>query len=119
VFRVFFFQSVKHQIHGVLKVLVVLPRFACVYHVKQGRKILFFLRGFVVDVADQCGVVELFRFRPKILGRLFALAFGVYHDCVDKFQYVFFAVQVGKGVVVHTLFEIDCVKHFYLIAAPV
>ena len=35
-----------------MKFRVVLAGFTGVYHVKQGREVLFFLRGFVPDVAD-------------------------------------------------------------------
>jgi hypothetical protein len=41
---------------GDFEILVVLAGFDCVYHFKQRRKVLFFLRGFVPDVADKGAV---------------------------------------------------------------
>ena len=58
--RVFFFQTFKHEVNGVLKILVVLTGFRRIYHFKQRRKILFLVGCFVPDVTDKRGVVELF-----------------------------------------------------------
>ena len=41
--------------------------------------------------------------------------FGVGHQGRDQFQNVLFAVDIGEGVVVHRLFEVDGVQNFYLI----
>lgn len=66
-FRVFFLQPFKHKVNGGLKFRVVLAGFACVYHFKQGRKVLFILRGFVMDIADKGAVKKPFGLYPKIL----------------------------------------------------
>ena len=50
--RVFFFQTFKHEVNGVLKILVVLTGFRRIYHLKQRREVLLVLRGFIPDVAD-------------------------------------------------------------------
>ncbi|MPM62274.1 hypothetical protein SDC9_109140 [bioreactor metagenome] len=55
--RVAGFQTVKHEIDGVLEILVVLSRFAGIYHVKQRRKVHLILRRFVPDIADQRRIV--------------------------------------------------------------
>ena len=59
--RVFFFQTFKHEVNRVLEVLVVLAGFRRIYHFKQRREVLFFLRGFVPNVADKGAVKEPFR----------------------------------------------------------
>ena len=58
--RVFFFQPFKHQVNGALKLRVVLAGFRRIYHFKQRGKVLFVLRGFVVDIADQGAVKKPF-----------------------------------------------------------
>ena len=76
-FRVFFFQTFKHEVNRVLEVLVVLAGFRRIYHFKQRRKVLFLVGGFVPDIADKRGIVELFSFYPKILAGFLPVAFGV------------------------------------------
>ena len=51
-FRVFFFQTFKHEVNRVLEILVVLAGFRRIYHLKQRREVLLVLRGFIPDVAD-------------------------------------------------------------------
>ena len=89
-FRLSFLQLIEHQINRVFKFLVVLPRFTCVYHVKQGGKVLFFLHALIPDVADQCGIVELFGFHPKIFAGLLPLRLVVYFKAKNakKFRHV-------------------------------
>ena len=43
---------------------------------------------------------------------------GVGDNGIYQLQNVLFTPQIGKGIVAHGLLEIDCVQHFYLIAAP-
>jgi len=116
--RVFFFQPFKHEVNRALKFRVVLAGFAGIYHFKQRREVLFFLRGFVVDIADKGAVKKPFRFHPKILAGFLPVAFGVGDYGIYQLQNVLFAPQIGKGIVTHGLFEVNRVQHFYLIAAP-
>ena len=81
--RVFFFQTFKHEVNGILKILVVLAGFRRIYHFKQRREVLFLVGGFVPDIADKRGVVELFRFYPKILPGFLPVAFGVGNNGID------------------------------------
>ena len=53
VVRVFLFQPFKHEVYRALKLRVVLAGFTGIYHFKQRREVLFFLRGFVPNVADK------------------------------------------------------------------
>ena len=115
--RVFFFQPFKHEVNRALKFRVVLAGFAGVYHFKQRGKVLFFLRGFVVDIADKGAVEKPFRLHPKILAGFLPVAFGVGDYGIYQLQNVFLAADIRKGVVTHGLFEIDCVQHFYSVPA--
>ena len=51
-FRVFFFQTFKHEVNRVLEILVVLAGFRRIYHFKQRREVLLVLWGFIPDIAD-------------------------------------------------------------------
>ena len=117
-FRVFFLQPFKHKVNGGLKFRVVLAGFTGIYHFKQRRKILFFLRGFVPNVADKGAVKEPFRFYPKIFPCFFPVPFGVGNQSIYQFQNVFFAAEIGKGIVFHAFFEVYRVQHLYPIPAP-
>ena len=117
-FRVFFFQTFKHEVYRVLKVLVVLAGFRRIYHFKQRRKVLFLVGGFVPDIADKRGIVELFSFYPKILAGFLPVAFGVGDNGIDLLQNVLFAPQIGKGIVFHGFFEVNRIQHFDFVPAP-
>ena len=116
--RLAFLQSVKQKIHGIFIILVVLAGVAGIYHVKQGDEVLFFLRRFVVDIADQCRVVKALRFHPKIFGALCALTLGIDDDGIDQFQNVFLRAQIRKGVIVHTLGKVDGVENGNAVFCP-
>ena len=115
--RVFFFQTFKHEVNRVLEVLVVLAGFRRIYHFKQRREVLFFLRGFVPNVADKGAVKEPFRFYPKILPGFFPVPFGVGNQGIYQFQNVFFAADIGKGIITHGFLKIYRVQHLYPIPA--
>ena len=109
-----FCQFFKQQIHRVLVFLVVLQYLHGVEHFQQGSKVLFLGRGFIMQISDQGGEQKTFTFLPKwIATGPFAL--GVGHQGRDQFQNVLFAVDIGEGVVVHRLFEVDGVQDFQLV----
>ena len=116
--RLAFLQSVKQKIHGIFIILVVLAGVTGIDHVKQGYEVLFFLRRFVVDIANQRRVIKALRFHPKIFGALCALALSVDNDGIDQFQNVFLCAQVRKGVIVHTLGKVDSVENGNAIFCP-
>ena len=66
-FRLFLFQFLKQIIYGILKFFVILTGFAGVDELQQRGEVLFFVRGFIPDVADQCAVEQPFRLDPEIL----------------------------------------------------
>ena len=101
-----FRQLVKHQIHGVLKFLIVLPDLHRIDELNESGEILFLLRGLVEDVTDQGGIKKGFGLNPEIVTAL-ALSLGVGNQGRHQLQNVLFAVQIGKRIVVHGLFEID------------
>ena len=55
------FQCIKHQVHRVLELLVVLPDFHGVDELDECGKVLFFHRGFIVDIPDKGAVQKRFR----------------------------------------------------------
>lgn len=60
VFRFRLFQILKQFIDRILELLIVLTGFAGIDKFQQRRKVLFFLRGFIVDIADECAVEQAF-----------------------------------------------------------
>ena len=54
-------QLVKHQVHGILKFLIIRPDLHSVNELNERGKILFLHRGLIVDVADAGAVQQLFR----------------------------------------------------------
>ena len=44
--------------------------------------------------------------------KILCIALGVGHQGRDQFQNVLFAVDIGKGIVVHRLFEVNGVQDF-------
>ena len=61
VVRLPFRQLRKKQVHRALISLVVLSGLTGIDKVQKCDEVLFFLRGLVPDVADQCGIIEAFR----------------------------------------------------------
>ena len=60
-----------------------------------------------MDIANQGAVEKPFRLHPKILPGFLPVAFGVGNDGIYQLQNVLFAADIGKGVVLHALAEID------------
>ena len=69
-------QRVKHQIHRVLELLVILSDLHGIDELDEGGEILFLHRGLVVDIPDKGAVQKRFRLDPEIIPGL-ALALGV------------------------------------------
>ena len=72
----FRFQCVKHQVHRILELLVVLPDFHRVDELDESGKVLFFHRGLVVDISDEGAVQKRFCLDPEIVPG-FAFSLGV------------------------------------------
>ena len=86
-----------------------------VEHFQQCCKILLLHRGFIMQISDQGGQKQSFGLFPeRVSAGPFAL--GVDHQGRDQFQNVLFAVDIGEGVVVHRLFEVDGVQNPDLVA---
>ena len=58
-------QRVKHQVHRVLELLVILPDLHGVDELNEGGEILFLHRGLIVDVPNQ-GAVQNFSCGPTL-----------------------------------------------------
>ena len=68
-----------------------------------------------MQIRDQCGQKQSFGLFPeRVSAGPFAL--GVGHQGCDQFQNVLFAVNIGKGVIVHGLFEVYGVQDLDLVA---
>ena len=52
-------QRVKHQVHGVLELLVILPDLHRVDELDEGGEILFLHRSLVVDIPDKGAVQKI------------------------------------------------------------
>ena len=108
-FRVLFLQVFKHDIDRILELFIVLADLHGIYKLDQRCEVLFLHRRFVVDIADQGTVEQRFCLRPELITG-FTVAFGVGDQRGDKLQDVLFTVDIGKGIVVHALFEIDGIQ---------
>ena len=109
VFRLFPFQFLKQQIDVVLKLLVVLVDLHRVDHLDQRGEALFLVMPLIVDVPDEGRVEQGFRLDPKIVPGL-GVAGGVGDQGRYQLQNILFRMDIGKGVVVHGLLEVDGVK---------
>ena len=89
------FQCIKHQIHGVLELLVILTDFHGVDELDEGGEILLLHRSLIVDIANERAVQQGFCFYPKIVSGL-AFAFGIGDQRCDQLQDVLFAMDIGE-----------------------
>ena len=71
---------------------------------------MFVLRRFIVDIANQRGIKQRFRFRPELVTG-FPVTLGIGNQSSDELQDILFAVDIGKGVIMLRLAEIDRVEH--------
>ena len=111
-------QLLKYQIDRVFELLIVLPHLHGVYHLNEGGEVLLLHRRFVPEIADEGGVEQGFRLAPEIVAAL-AVPLRVGDEGRDQLQNVLLAVDVGEGVIVHTLFEVDRVYHLdTILVAP-
>ena len=67
-----------------------------------------------MQIGDQGSEQKTFAFLPKWVPTG-PFAFGVGHQGCDQFENVLFAVDIGEGVIVHGLFEVDGVQDFQLV----
>ena len=68
-----------------------------------------------MQIGDQGGEQKTLAFLPKWIATA-AFALGVGHQGRDQFQNVLLAVDIGEGVIVHRLFEVDGVQNPDLVA---
>ena len=114
VIRLAFRQLIKKQVYGRFEILIPLAALAGIEHIQQHRKILFFLRRFIVDIGDQRLEQQCRCLLPEIIAALF-LALGVRHDDCDQRKYIGFTVQIMEGVIVHGSAEINGVQDLQLV----
>ena len=108
--RVALFQFIEHEVNGIFESLVILSGLRNVDQFEQGSEVFLVFRRFVPDIADECGIVELFCLDPEILPGLIAISLRVDDDRIDQFEDVLLAADVGERVVVHGLTKVDRVQ---------
>ena len=111
-FRLLLFQFLKKLIHRIPKFFVILTGFAGVDELQQRGKVLFFLRGFIPDIANQCAVEQAFSLDPEILAGLLAIPLCIGDDGIDQFQNILLTADVMERIVPHGFFEVDGVQYF-------
>ena len=113
-FRVPFLQVLEHDIHGILELFIVLPDLHGVDEFDQRGEVLLLNRRFVMDIPDQRTVKQRLRLGPEFIPGL-AVAFGIGNQRCHKLQDILFAVDIGEGIVVHALAEVDGIEYLHLI----
>ena len=107
-------ELLERQIDRVFKGFVILADFHRIDHFDQRSKVLFFFRGFIMDIPNQSRIEKRFGFLPEVVAG-FAVPLGVGDQGVDEFQNIFFGVDILERVVVMGLFEIDRVEYSDLV----
>ena len=113
--RFAFGKAVKHIIHGVFIVFIILLDLHAGDHVHQRIHIPILGRPLKNDIGNQGAVQKRFRFRPKWIA-LLTLALGVGNQGVHEFQDVGLVADIRQRVVVHGLGKVYAVEHLDLIA---
>ena len=108
------FQLLEHQINRIFEVLIVLTHLHRIDKFNERGEVLFLHRRFIVDVPNEGGVKQRFRFHPEIVTG-FALTLGVGDQRRDQLQNVLFRVDVGERIIVHGLFEVQGIENLDLI----
>ena len=81
----------------------------------EGGEVLFLLRGFVVDIADERRVEQRLGLLPEVVPG-FPVPLGVGDEDRDQLQNILLAVDIRKGVVMVGLLEVDGIEYLHLIA---
>ena len=113
--RLLLFQLLKKLIYGIFEGFIILAGFTGIDKFQQCGEVLFFLRGFIVDIADECAVEQAFGLDPEILTGLLAIPLCIGDDGIDQFQNILLTADVMEWIVSHGFFEVDGVQDFDLI----
>ena len=95
-FRILRLQILKHQIHRILELLVILPGFGGIQKLQQGGEILLLLWRFVIDKSDQRTIEQSLGLYPEIFGGLFPVALGIGNDRIHQLQDVLLGPDMGE-----------------------
>lgn len=99
VIRVPRLQLVKHNVHRVFEVFIILSGFRSIDHFEQGSEVFLVFRCLVPDVPDEGCIVELFSLHPKIFAGLIAVSLRVDDNCIDQLEDVLFAADIREWVI--------------------
>ena len=113
----FLFQRLKHLVDRVLERLIVLPDLHSVQEGDERPEVLLLHGRDIVDIGDERRVKELLGFLPELVPAL-ALALRVHHQRCHQLQDVLLRMDIGEGVVVHRLLEVDRVKNLDAVLVP-
>ena len=108
-------QLLEGQIHVVLKGLIVLAHLHGVDELDERGEVLFLLRGFVVDIADERRVEQRLGLLPEVVPG-FPVTLGVGDEGRDQLQNILLTVDIRKGVVMVGLLEVDGIEYLHLVA---
>ena len=115
----FLFQRLKHLVDRVLERLIVLPDFHSVQEGDERPEVLLLHGGDIVDIGDERRVEELLRLLPEVaVPAALAVLLGVRHQGRHQLQNVLFVMDIGEGVVVHRLLEVDGVENLDAVLVP-
>ena len=109
--RLLLFQVFKHQIHRILKILIILTDLHGIDKFDERGKVLFLLGCLIMDVADESTIEKSLCLVPERIAAL-AVTLGIRHECGRQLQDILFAVDVGEGIIVHGLMKVDRVEDF-------
>ena len=115
--RLFLFQCLKHLVDRVLERLIVLPDFHSVQEGDERPEVLLLHGRDIVDIGDERRVKELLGLLPELVPAL-ALALRVHHQRCHQLQDVLLRVDIGEGVVVHRLLEVDGIEYLDAVFVP-
>ena len=108
------FNKCKQSVDRILKCFIILTAFRRIDHFNQRFKVLFFRRIDRKDHSDICSVKQLFCLYPEVIAAVLLRTLRIPNENVHKFQNILFSVlfgDIGKGIVVHGLAEINGIEH--------
>ena len=113
----FLLQRLEHLVNGVLERLIVLPDLHSVQERDECAEVLLLHGCDIVDIGDERRIEQLFGLLPELVPA-FALALCVHHQGRHQLQDVLLRVDIGEGVIVHRLLEVDGVENLDAVLVP-
>ena len=115
--RILFLQRLKHQIHRILVLFVILADLHGIDKFDQSSEVLLLFWSFVMNIADQGTVEQRLCLVPEGI-TAFSFTLGIGHQRRDQLQDILFAVYIGKRIIMHRLPEIDRIEDLDPVFCP-